>query len=153
MALTPHPPSSKRLGLRKERRRPGPPGETGRVGMDFAYKDGTTVRQVIFDYVSDEVSTATVDYWYVDEGSTVEAGDDLCELRTEDGGLFTISSPVDGILRERFFEQGDEVEVGDVVATIDDGIDDIEEEEEEEEEEDEEEEEKEEKEGVDDEEF
>jgi len=61
------------------------------------------VRQVIFDYVADEVSSATVDYWYVDEGNAVEQGDDLCELRTDDGGLFTISAPVDGILRERFY--------------------------------------------------
>jgi pyruvate/2-oxoglutarate dehydrogenase complex dihydrolipoamide acyltransferase (E2) component len=106
------------------------------------------VKQVIFDYSSDDVTTATVDYWHVDEGDAVEEGDDLVELRTEEGGLFVVSAPSGGILRERFYEPGDEVEVGDIIATIDDGIvnidtddldeDDEEEDEEEEDEEDEE---------------
>jgi 2-oxoglutarate dehydrogenase E2 component (dihydrolipoamide succinyltransferase) len=106
------------------------------------------VRQVIFDYSSDDVSTATVDYWHVDEGDALEEGDDLVELRTEDGGLLVIAAPAGGILRERFFEQGDEVELGDVIATIDDGLDeldtddDTDEDEEDEKEEDEEEEER-----------
>ena len=81
------------------------------------------MRQVIFDYASDEASAATVYYWHVDEGDAVEKGDDLVELRTEDGGLLVVAAPTGGILRERFFEQGDEVEIGDVVATIDDGLD------------------------------
>lgn len=80
------------------------------------------MRQVIFDVVSEDFSSATVDYWYADEGSAVAEGDDLVELRTEDGGLLTVSAPTAGILRERFFEQGDEVEVGDVIAAIDDGL-------------------------------
>jgi len=99
------------------------------------------VKKVIFDYVSEEVSTATVDYWYVDEGDAVEEGEDLVELRTEDGDLFVVTAPASGILRERFFEQGDEVEIGDVIAAIDDGLSDLDDEEEEEEEEKEEEEE------------
>jgi 2-oxoglutarate dehydrogenase E2 component (dihydrolipoamide succinyltransferase) len=83
------------------------------------------VRQVTFDYASDDVATATVDYWHVDEGDAVEEGDDLVEVRTDDGGLLVMSAPASGVLRERFFEQGDQVEVGDVIATIDDGIDDL----------------------------
>jgi 2-oxoglutarate dehydrogenase E2 component (dihydrolipoamide succinyltransferase) len=83
------------------------------------------VKQVIFDYSSDDVSTGTVDYWHVDEGDALEEGDDLVELRTEDGGLLVIAAPAGGILRERFFEQGDEVELGDVIATIDDGLDEL----------------------------
>jgi len=112
------------------------------------------VKQVIFDYSSDEVTTATVDYWHVDEGDTVEEGDDLVDLRTENGELFVVPAPVGGVLRERFYEAGDEVEVGDVIAAIDDGIveiepDDVDEEEEEEEEKEEKEEEEEEDEGPD----
>ena len=84
------------------------------------------MRQVIFDYASDEATPATVDYWHVDEGDAVEEGDDLVELRTEDGGLLVVAAPAGGILRERFFEQGDEVEIGDVIATIDDGLDELE---------------------------
>jgi len=103
------------------------------------------VKQVIFDYSSDDISTAVVDFWHVDEGDSVEAGDDLVELRTEEGALFVVPAPVGGILRERFYEPGDEVEVGDVIATIDDGIEsfaaaDLDEDEDEEEEEEEEEE-------------
>ncbi|MBN1916856.1 MAG: lipoyl domain-containing protein [Verrucomicrobia bacterium] len=84
------------------------------------------MKQVIFDYSSDDVATATVDYWHVDEGDAVDEGDDLVELRTEEGQLFVVSAPAGGILRERFYEPGDEVEVGDIIATIDDGIDVIE---------------------------
>ncbi len=93
--------------------------------MNLAYGIGGTVRQVIFDYVSDDVATASVDFWYVDEGNVVEEGDELVELRTDDGGLFTVSAPTAGILRERFYEQGDELEVGDVIATIEDGLSDL----------------------------
>lgn len=100
-------------------------GGTGRVGMNLAYGIGGTVRQVVFDYVSDEVSTASVDFWYVDEGNAVEKGDELVELRTEDGGLLTVTAPAAGILRERFYEQGDQLEVGDVIATIEDGLGDL----------------------------
>lgn len=88
-------------------------------------RDCSTVRQVIFDYTSDDVSTASVDYWHVDEGDAVEEGDDLVELRTEDGGLLVVAAPVGGILRERFFEQGEDVEIGDVIATIDDGLEEL----------------------------
>ena len=99
--------------------------------MNLAYGIGGTVRQVVFDYVSDEVSTASVDFWYVDEGNAVEEGDELVELRTDDGGLLTVSAPAAGILRERFYEQGDELEVGDVIATIEDGLGDLDDEDEE----------------------
>jgi 2-oxoglutarate dehydrogenase E2 component (dihydrolipoamide succinyltransferase) len=90
------------------------------------------VRQVIFEYAGDDVSTATVDYWHVDEGDAVEEGDDLVELRTEEGDLLVLPAPTSGVLRERFFEQGDEVDLGDVIATIDNGLEELEEEEDEE---------------------
>jgi 2-oxoglutarate dehydrogenase E2 component (dihydrolipoamide succinyltransferase) len=99
------------------------------------------VRQVIFEYAGDDVSTATVDYWHIDEGDAVEEGDDLVELRTEEGDLLVLPAPTGGVLRERFFEQGDEVELGDVIATIEDGLEELEEVDDEEEEEEEEEEE------------
>jgi 2-oxoglutarate dehydrogenase E2 component (dihydrolipoamide succinyltransferase) len=118
--------------------------EQRRIGTDLAYGDCGIVRQVTFDYASDDVATVTVDYWHVDEGDAVEEGDDLVEFRTDDGGLLVISAPAGGILRERFFEQGDEVEVGDVIATIDDGIDELDVDDDEDEEEDDEEEEEEE---------
>ena len=90
------------------------------------------MRQVIFEYAGDDASTATVDYWHVDEGDVLEEGDDLVELRTEEGDLLVLPAPTGGVLRERFFEQGDEVELGDVIATIDDGIEKLDEEDEEE---------------------
>ena len=96
-----------------------------RVGTNLACEDGGIMRQVVFDYISEDVSDASVDYWYIDEGEPVEEGDDLAELRTDDGGLVTISAPTGGILRERYFEPGDVIEVGDVIATIDEGLEDI----------------------------
>ena len=83
------------------------------------------MRQVVFDYISEDVTNASVDYWYIDEGEPVEEGDDLAELRTDDGGLVTIAAPTGGILRERYFEPGDVIEVGDIIATIDEGLEDI----------------------------
>ena len=97
------------------------------------------MKQVIFEYAGDDVSTATVDYWHVDEGNTLEEGDDLVELRTEEGDLLVLPAPAGGVLRERFFEQGDTVELGDVIATIDNGLEGLDKEEDEKEVEDEEE--------------
>ena len=127
LLLTANPPSSKRRCL-LEKWNPGCARVRCklRVGTNLACEDsGVIMRQVIFDYVSEDVSNASVDYWYIDEGEPVEEGDDLAELRTDDGGLVTIAAPTGGILRERYFESGDIIEVGDVIATIDEGLEDI----------------------------
>jgi len=60
---------------------------------------------------------ATVSYWKVAEGDRIEKDDDLVELTT-DKGAFVIPSPVSGTVAEIRAEEGDVVEVGSVLAII-----------------------------------
>ena len=62
--------------------------------------------------------------WLKREGDHVKKGEPLFVILTDKANI-EIESPANGILRERFCEQDDEVEVGDVIAIIDDGIDDL----------------------------
>jgi len=67
--------------------------------------------------VVDNMETAVIFYWHVEEGDTIEEGDKLVEV-TVDNETYNIVSPVSGILNEVFFEEGDEVEIGETIATI-----------------------------------
>ncbi len=74
--------------------------------------------EVIFDNVPEDVLHAIVQYWHFKEGDHVEEGEDLVELKTNDNKAFTISTPVSGILIERLFTEEDEVEIGEILAQI-----------------------------------
>lgn len=67
--------------------------------------------------LTEEMETAIISFWHVEEGDPVEEGDKLVEV-TVDNESYNITSPVSGILNEVFFEEGDEVEVSEVIATI-----------------------------------
>lgn len=60
---------------------------------------------------------ATISFWHVDEGDSVEVGDDLVEMTT-DKATFTIPSPVSGVVNEILAEEGDIVKVGEVMLII-----------------------------------
>ena len=65
----------------------------------------------------DADDAAEVSFWYVDEGQTVQEGDDLVEMVT-DKAAFTVPAPVSGTVEEIVAQEGDKVEVGQVMATI-----------------------------------
>ncbi len=74
--------------------------------------------EVYFEPPSEDIYSATIQSWYVEEGDVVEAGEELVEMRTETDEYFIITAPVSGILKERYHEEDDEVEAGEVIAEI-----------------------------------
>ncbi|MDP8233283.1 MAG: biotin/lipoyl-containing protein [Candidatus Saelkia tenebricola] len=66
---------------------------------------------------SEGVESVTVVYWHHDEGAEVMKGANLLEVATEKA-TFNISTPVSGVLLKRNFQEGENVEVGSVVAII-----------------------------------
>jgi len=61
---------------------------------------------------------ATVSYWYYKVGEKVSEKDDLVELAT-DKATFNLPSPCTGTLSEILFQEGDSVNVGEILAIID----------------------------------
>jgi len=72
---------------------------------------------VVLPDFDEELESARILNWCFEEGDPVEKGDDLVEVST-DMGSYKVAVPMSGILVERFFEEGDDVEVGEVMATI-----------------------------------
>ena len=64
---------------------------------------------------SDEL--ATVSFWPVKEGDTVNEDDDLVEMTT-DKAAFIVPCPKTGVLVERRVGEGNEVAVGDVICVL-----------------------------------
>ena len=65
----------------------------------------------------DAPDVAEVSFWYVEEGDTVEEGQDLVELVT-DKAAFTVPAPVGGRLERVLAKEGDKVKVGQTMATV-----------------------------------
>ena len=74
--------------------------------------------EVTLPELSDDIEHATVNFWHFKEGDKINEGDDLVELQT-DRNLIQITAPVTGVLLELLVEEGDIVEVGEALATID----------------------------------
>ena len=62
---------------------------------------------------------ATVQAWYFEEGDAVTKGDEIAELTTEEGSV-TVSAPASGILAEVYYDEGESVELGEVLCLIED---------------------------------
>jgi len=75
------------------------------------------MKEVKLPELFEDMERATISFWHIEEGDPVEEGDDLLEVIVE-SETYNVPSPFSGILNEVFFEEGDEVEVGEVVATI-----------------------------------
>jgi 2-oxoglutarate dehydrogenase E2 component (dihydrolipoamide succinyltransferase) len=78
--------------------------------------------EVVFDNVPEDVLHAVIEFWHFKEGDHVDDGDDLVDLKTEDGQSFTITSPVSGVLTERLYREDDEVEIGEVLAEVEEDL-------------------------------
>ncbi|MCX5709253.1 MAG: hypothetical protein NT088_00755 [Candidatus Omnitrophica bacterium] len=76
--------------------------------------------KVVLPELGDNVTKATVSYWYFQPGEKVEEKADLVELAT-DKATFNLPSPCNGTLAEAFFQEGDTVNVGEVLAIIEEG--------------------------------
>ncbi|MGE4357435.1 MAG: lipoyl domain-containing protein [Candidatus Omnitrophota bacterium] len=73
--------------------------------------------EVILPALGEGITHATVSYWYFEEGEHVEEGGDLVEMATEKT-TFNLPAPASGILKKIFFQVGDIVKIGDVLAII-----------------------------------
>ncbi len=68
----------------------------------------------------DAVTGGKVAFWLAKVGDDLGAGDDLLELTT-DKAAFVVPCPADGRLAEQCVAEGDEIEVGQVVAVLETG--------------------------------
>jgi 2-oxoglutarate dehydrogenase E2 component (dihydrolipoamide succinyltransferase) len=76
--------------------------------------------KVILPELGRDIEKATVSFWYCKEGDRVKESDTLVELAT-DKAAFNLPSPCSGVLAEILFREGDTVNVGEVLALIDEG--------------------------------
>ncbi len=65
----------------------------------------------------DAPDEAEISFWYVEEGDTVEEGQDMVEMVT-DKAAFTVPAPVAGTIRSITAAEGDKVQVGQVMAIV-----------------------------------
>jgi len=61
--------------------------------------------------LAEGVTKATISYSYVKKGDVVKEGDNLLELVT-DKATFNLPAPQSGTVADVFFNEGDQVEVG-----------------------------------------
>ena len=73
--------------------------------------------KVTLPELGEGVKNAVVSYWHSEVGEKVNEGDDLVEMAT-DKATFNIPAPASGTVKEKFFEEGDTVQVGDTIAII-----------------------------------
>ncbi|HAI31023.1 MAG TPA: dihydrolipoamide succinyltransferase, partial [Thalassospira sp.] len=70
--------------------------------------------------LGESVTEATVAKWYKKVGEAVAADEPIVELET-DKVTVEVNAPVAGAIAELVVEEGDEVEVGALIAHIDEG--------------------------------
>lgn len=75
------------------------------------------MKEVKLPELTEDLGRVVISYWHFEEGDPVEEGDDLVEV-VADNETYNVPCPHSGILNEIFFEEGDEVEVGEVIATM-----------------------------------
>lgn len=74
--------------------------------------------QVRLPELGEKIEKATVSYWFFKVGDKVNEKDDLVELTT-DKATFNLPSPANGILAEIIAEEGNTVNIGEILGTID----------------------------------
>lgn len=77
------------------------------------------MKEVKLTELVEDMERAVISFWHIEEGDPIEEGDDLVEVIVGSTN-YNVPSPFSGILNEVFFEEGDEVELGEVIATIED---------------------------------
>ena len=75
------------------------------------------LEEVTIPDLDEIVESVLIHFWHVDAGDVVEEGDDLVEIMAGRNKI-TIKAPCSGILNEIFYDEGDEVFIDDVIATI-----------------------------------
>ena len=73
--------------------------------------------EVLLPKMGESVAEATVITWLKEVGETIEAEESLIEIATDKVDS-EVPAPVDGVLVEKLFNEGDVAQVGDVIAII-----------------------------------
>lgn len=73
--------------------------------------------EIVMPKLGESIIEATITKWLKGVGDTIEEDDAILEIATDKVDS-EIPSPVDGVLSETFFEEGDVVEVGALIAII-----------------------------------
>ena len=73
--------------------------------------------KVVLPELGENITKATVSYWFFQVGQKVEEKQDLVELTT-DKATFNLPSPSSGVLKQIFIQEGDVANVGDVLAEL-----------------------------------
>lgn len=74
--------------------------------------------EVILPELGEGIKSASVSYWYFKIGQNVKEKEDLVELTT-DKAAFNLPCPCSGVLSGIFFQEGEIVRIGQVLASID----------------------------------
>lgn len=67
--------------------------------------------------LGEEIRSASVSFWHVEEGDVVSENSDLLEVVTEKA-TFNVPSPSKGKLIKKNFDEGEEVKVGEIIAVL-----------------------------------
>jgi pyruvate dehydrogenase E2 component (dihydrolipoamide acetyltransferase) len=70
--------------------------------------------------LGENITKATVSYWFFQEGEKVNEKDDLVELTT-DKATFNLPSPCSGRLTQIMLHEGDTANVGEVLGILEEG--------------------------------
>ena len=74
-------------------------------------------KDVVLPELGEDVEGATVSYWLHEEGDEIKEGEDLVEMTT-DKATFNVPSTAAGTLKEISVEEGEEVKVGQKLASV-----------------------------------
>ncbi|MCX5669452.1 MAG: lipoyl domain-containing protein [Candidatus Omnitrophica bacterium] len=73
--------------------------------------------KVVLPELGEGITKAIVSYWFFKDGERVNQNDDLVELTT-DKSTFNLPSPCTGVISEIMYSEGDTVNIGQILAVI-----------------------------------
>lgn len=76
--------------------------------------------KVTLPELGESIEKATVSYWFFKEGDAVKDKEDLVEMTT-DKATFNLPSPCSGKISQILAQEGNTVNIGEVLAVIEEG--------------------------------
>ena len=73
--------------------------------------------EVAVPEMGEGIEEVMISRWHFRAGDKIEEGQDLVEVAT-DKTTFNVTAPGNGVLSELYFQEGDQVEIGEIIALI-----------------------------------
>jgi 2-oxoglutarate dehydrogenase E2 component (dihydrolipoamide succinyltransferase) len=73
--------------------------------------------KVVLPELGENITKATISYWYFEEGATVTKGSDLVEVST-DKATFNVPAPCTGTLLEIIAHDGEDIHPGEIMGVL-----------------------------------